>query len=487
MAVMDNVELDLNLRPDVLEQRQTRLGFLLIGLLAIIIIIAPIHAVLLADLAERVDTFSVLFWAVAIISLVTGHQLWKRQLTVQGTWTVILGMVVSLGIIVWAIPDNVNSYYLVLIPVGIAAILLDWKNVPTILQISVIMVAVIALLQNSVADAFSVAAIPIIVSILTSALIYITLEDNNDLTSWAFYAHQKSERRSKMYYEQREQLTKTLFELTLANNELERLNNEIEQARIEVQRAFEVRSRFLSTMSHELRTPLNAVNNFSQIVANGILGTVNDAQVDALNKITLSGKHLLSMINDILDISKIESGALELLIEEDVDLQEELQVAIAGGEALLDDKSVELVLDIQDPLPPISCDKRRVRQVMLNLISNACKFTDEGTVTIGLHQNNGRMLFSVRDTGPGIAPEDIDAVFETFTQTSTGLKQGSGTGLGLPISRNLAEAHGGKLWVESELNAGATFYFSLPIIPHRKTRPLTQPKPPVGLKEAIAT
>ncbi|MBZ0315340.1 MAG: GAF domain-containing protein [Anaerolineae bacterium] len=239
---------------------------------------------------------------------------------------------------------------------------------------------------------------------------------------------------------------------------------EKEAALQEAERASKIKSQFLAAMSHELRTPLNAILNFSQFVSSGMLGSVNDEQVDILNKITASGKHLLGLINDVLDISKIESGALTLFVEEKVNLATELHAVEATGHTILADKPVELKVDIDDNLPLVVGDKRRIRQIMLNLVSNACKFTETGEVNIQLRRHEAdEILFSVKDTGPGIAPEDHEAIFETFRQTEAGLRQSEGTGLGLPISRRLAEAHGGRLFVDSTLGQGATFSVVLPI------------------------
>jgi signal transduction histidine kinase/low affinity Fe/Cu permease len=223
----------------------------------------------------------------------------------------------------------------------------------------------------------------------------------------------------------------------------------------EAETANETKSRFLANMSHELRTPLNAILNFSAFVADGVLGPVNDEQADVLNESIASGKHLLSLINDVLDITKIEAGALTLFVEDRVDLRDELRAVEASGRALLGDKPVALTVSVDEDVPPVVGDRRRIRQIMLNLVSNACKFTDEGRVTIHLQQKTGgEVLLTVQDTGPGIAPEDHTAIFETFRQTEVGLRHSEGTGLGLPISLRLAEAHGGRLWFDSTLGQG---------------------------------
>jgi signal transduction histidine kinase/HAMP domain-containing protein len=236
-----------------------------------------------------------------------------------------------------------------------------------------------------------------------------------------------------------------------------------EASRKEAEQANVVKSQFLAAMSHELRTPLNAVLNFTQFVSTGMLGDVNAEQVDMLDKVVQSGKHLLSLINDVLDISKIEAGALKLFIEEGIDMRAESETAVAAAKGLLAEKPVELITDIAADLPLVVGDKRRLRQIMLNLVSNACKFTEEGEVRISIQPEGESIRFAVTDTGPGIAKEDYELIFETFRQSNTGLRQGEGTGLGLPISRRLAEAHGGRLWLESTIGAGTTFYFTIPV------------------------
>jgi signal transduction histidine kinase len=217
-------------------------------------------------------------------------------------------------------------------------------------------------------------------------------------------------------------------------------------------------------MSHELRTPLNAILNFTEIVALEKLGSLTERQKSVLQKSLDSGKHLLDLINDVLDMTKIESGMMELFVEDQIDLYEELRSIIPATEILLKDKPVALIQDIDSNLPTILGDRRRIRQILLNLFSNAVKFTDKGSITLSVKtKSDGSLLFAVIDTGPGIPFDQQSMIFEPFVQTETGIKQNEGTGLGLPISRRLAEAHGGALWVESEPGDGAAFYLSLPI------------------------
>ena len=253
------------------------------------------------------------------------------------------------------------------------------------------------------------------------------------------------------------------IELQATVDEFLRANEKAEKARKEAERANSVKSAFLASMSHELRTPLNAIINLTKFVANGDLGPLNKAQEDTLNEVIASGKHLLSLINDVLDMSKIESGSLNLFIEDNIDLKEVLSAVCSTGRVLLAEKPVELTTDIAADLPRLRADRQRVYQVLLNIMSNACKFTRRGSIKLQAYQKGDDIVVSVQDSGPGIAPEDCALVFEAFKQTDSGLRQAGGTGLGMPISKNLVEAHGGRIWLESELDKGSKFFVSIPV------------------------
>ena len=236
-------------------------------------------------------------------------------------------------------------------------------------------------------------------------------------------------------------------------------------ARHQAEQADHIKAQFLASMSHELRTPLNSILTFSELMEMGTFGDVNEEQEDYLGKILFSGRHLLALINDVLDISKMESGMMKLFIEGDFDVIQETKQVSASVEKLIGDKDVELILDVDSTLPMLAIDKRRIRQVLFNILSNAVKFTEEGTITLSAKHKGDSVLFAVIDTGPGIPANQQDLIFEPFQQTETGIKHAGGTGLGLPISKRLVEAHGGRLWLESTVGDGSIFYFTLPIKP----------------------
>ena len=224
-----------------------------------------------------------------------------------------------------------------------------------------------------------------------------------------------------------------------------------------------LKSQFLANMSHELRTPLNSIIGFSRVVLKGIDGPITDRQREDLEAIHNSGQHLLGLINDILDVSKIEAGKMELNFEL-IELGEIVHGVMSTAVALVKDKPVDLEQSVPGDLPCIMADERRVRQVLLNLVSNAAKFTVEGAIRVGARVEGDEVVVSVADTGPGIAQDEMEEIFEPFTQVDASTtREHGGTGLGLTISHSFVQLHGGRMWVESELGEGSTFFFTLPL------------------------
>jgi signal transduction histidine kinase len=216
-------------------------------------------------------------------------------------------------------------------------------------------------------------------------------------------------------------------------------------------------------MSHELRTPLNAIIGFSEVLAEGMFGEINEKQTEYLRDILESGEHLLSLINDILDLSKIEAGRMELE-PMDFDLPSAVENALILVRERASRRGVTLERTIDERVGMIRADERKVKQVLLNLLSNALKFTPEGgRIDVRAAVTDGMAEISVVDTGIGIAPEDQNAVFEEFRQVGTAAKKVEGTGLGLALSRKFIELHGGRIWVKSQVGAGSTFTFTLPL------------------------
>jgi signal transduction histidine kinase/DNA-binding response OmpR family regulator len=250
-------------------------------------------------------------------------------------------------------------------------------------------------------------------------------------------------------------------ELQAAKDEVEAFSHAILRAKEEVERASKFKDQFLSTMSHELRTPLNAVLGFSDLLTEERYGPLNDRQKRYLNHIHTGGKHLLTLINDILDLSKIEAGRLQLAIE-NVRVNSTLAEAIDTMRSLADKKSQTLVQHAAADLS-VRADGTRFKQVLMNLIGNAIKFTPEnGRIEVAAQQLGDMVRVDVRDSGPGIPPEEQKRIFEAFYRLRNSEKAVEGTGLGLAITQRLVELHGGQLGIESQPGSGSCFYFTLP-------------------------
>ena len=242
-----------------------------------------------------------------------------------------------------------------------------------------------------------------------------------------------------------------------------RLFEEIQDKSRQVEEASKHKSQFLANMSHELRTPLNAILGYTELILDGIYGEAPDKMRTVMERVQSNGKHLLGLINDVLDLSKIEAGQLVLSIQ-DYSIKDVVHGVYSAVEPLANSKKLAFKIDVPPNLPPARGDDRRLTQVLLNLVGNAIKFTDAGEVAVKAAAANGAYTISVRDTGPGIAEADQAKIFDEFQQAdSTQTKAKGGTGLGLSIAKRIIEMHGGKLWVESSLGAGSTFSFTVPL------------------------
>jgi signal transduction histidine kinase/uncharacterized membrane protein len=247
-----------------------------------------------------------------------------------------------------------------------------------------------------------------------------------------------------------------------------RLFQEIEDKSRQLQEASQHKSQFLANMSHELRTPLNAILGYTELMADGAYGEPSEKTLEVLKRLEANGKHLLGLINDVLDLSKIEAGQLVLELS-DYCMQDIAQTVRSTLEPLAADKKLAFKVDVASQLPPGHGDGRRLTQVLINLVGNAIKFTDTGEVAIEAEAHNGSFHVSVRDTGPGISSADQARLFQEFQQADNAItKKKGGTGLGLAISKRIIEMHGGRIWVESQPGQGSTFTFTLPVIVERQ-------------------
>ena len=243
-----------------------------------------------------------------------------------------------------------------------------------------------------------------------------------------------------------------------------RLFREIEAKSKQLEVASQHKSEFLANMSHELRTPLNAIIGFSEVLQERLFGELNEKQAEYTDDILTSGRHLLSLINDILDLSKIEAGRMELEVTTFY-----LPDAIENALLLIRERAsrhgIKLDRAVDDRLGDYTGDERKIKQILVNLLTNAVKFTPEGgRIKVEAGLGDSAVIVSVADTGIGIAKEDQEAIFEEFRQVGSNYAQKrEGTGLGLALTKRFVELHGGNIWVESEVGKGSTFTFTLPI------------------------
>jgi signal transduction histidine kinase len=250
-----------------------------------------------------------------------------------------------------------------------------------------------------------------------------------------------------------------------------RLFDEIQEKSRQLAEASQHKSQFLANMSHELRTPLNAILGYTELILDSVYGEMPEKARSVLDRVQRNGRHLLGLINDVLDLSKIEAGQLTLSLSE-YSLKSVIQTVFSAVEPLAAEKQIALKIDIAPELPQGHGDERRLTQVLLNLVGNAIKFTDSGEVSIRGSSANGSFDVAVRDTGPGISKTDQAKLFQEFQQADNSItRKKGGTGLGLAISKRIIEMHGGRIWVESSPGHGSTFTFTLPVTVEQQTRP----------------
>ncbi len=384
-----------------------------------------------------------------------------------------IGLVGSITLAIYLFQKPEISVFYALLPM-ITVICLGWR---TGFFIQLIIAGAVFWLNNGLVQAHPSLTYSIAVcvgGVISGLLGWASMQAVLTVTEWALYSFRQADNRLRETQDHRGQLAHVVKELDSANIRLERLNNMLVVARAEAEEAKDARNRFALAISHELRTPLNFIISFSEIMVKSPatyapLSRWPQGLYDDIQEIYRSSKHLMRLVNDVLDLGQIENMRMNL-IKEWISTAQIIGETTEMMQRAFDLKGITLRTEIEPDLPLVYVDRTRIRQVILNLVNNSLRFTDQGSVTLRLRRSeNDTLLVSVADTGTGIAQEDIHKIFEDFQQVSQdSWRRREGTGLGIPISKRFIELHGGKMWVESELGKGTCFYFTLPVATNGK-------------------
>ena len=365
-----------------------------------------------------------------------------------------------------------EAIFLLVIPVGLATLTISrGAGIATAAFCTVLVLVAPSWLPS--ADP-RVAVVVIVVIWITLGMVWLTLRPLLRAVRWAWSAYEKGQLLLDQARDYQRQLGETLEDLRGANEQLTRLNRQAQSLRRVAEEERHTKEQFVANVSHELRTPLNMVIGFCEMITQApeTYGeAVPSALLADLDVVLRNSRHLASLIDDVLDLSQVEAGKMAI-VRERAGLSRIVRSAAVAVRPLYESKGLRLDLELSPDLPEVFCDRTRIREVVLNLLSNAGRFTARGGVRVRATREGTDVIFSVADTGPGIAAADQDRLFRPFEQLDSGLQRGfRGTGLGLAISKNFVELHQGRMWLESTPGEGTTVSFRLPIDPPEQPQP----------------
>ncbi len=398
----------------------------------------------------------------------------------SAAWTYVISVLVAFGVaLVFAENQLLDTLpFAFPLVVFIVGLLLKPVNTIVVAGISSLIILAAPLLGGHTTPATSGIQTAAIVLTFVSAVIAAQVAgDLYQIAEWALSNYQRERRVAGELFENRQALEKSLARSTALGDRLQETNTELDSAREAAEEAKHFRGQFLANMSHELRTQLNSIIGFSETMLKfpamyDEVTLPNTYEAD-LQQIYNSGRQLLTLINDILDLAKVDAGKLDVRMER-VGLHNVINNVVSTAHGLVGNKPVKLDSDIPDILPDVWADEARVRQVMLNLYSNAAKFTEGGTIKLVVREIEDGVHLSITDSGIGIASHNLNLIFEEFKQADTGGRDPrSGAGLGLAISRQLMTLMGGQIWAESEIGKGSTFHLTL----QAYHAPIAKPEP----------
>ena len=419
------------------------------------------------------------FLIAVVVGLDAALALWllpRCLLAAQFTW--LLGLATTITLAIYLLGQAEIAFFYALLPL-VASLVVGWPG-------GLAMEGLVALLAWWF---FRSALVPLRYSlgiatggVFTGVLGWAATRALLTVTQWSFLGFEQARERMEEALEQRVELKQTQEDLVQANQELARLSDRLKVLQRVAEEARQAKEAFVANVSHELRTPLNMIIGFSEMIAQSphLYGARLPAALLAdIAAIRRNSQHLSRLVDDVLDLSQVEAGRMALS-KEWASLAEIVDAAVRVVQPLFASKGLYLEVEVPPDLPPVFCDGTRVRQVVINLLSNAGRFTEQGGVHVcaWCERNGGRghgspesavdgasVVVGVADTGPGIAPQDQERLFEPFQQLDSSIRRRhGGSGLGLSISRRFVEMHGGEMWLESQVNVGTTFYFRLPVV-----------------------
>jgi signal transduction histidine kinase len=424
-------------------------------------------------------------WTPSTLALLTCYFSFKLHRASKfryATYIFIGGLILSIiSFMLWPNSQfNQWQVYLLLLVVAMAGLLITPQATAVAAGFAVIATVGAASILNGFSWAtFQPLLAPLAMTCGMAAMSWIGSAYLTTALKWAMASQASAQQRSRELLESQRKLQR-------AYSMLETTNLRLKEAELIAKKASELKTRFITNLSHEVRTPLTAIINFSYILLQTNTSDIPEEQkLDYLTRIYEAGELLRDIANDLLDLAKIEAGQMELF-REPIDLAEISTSVMNTVAGLIKDKSIELRQELPPNLPTVKADEVRIRQILLNLLGNAAKYTDEGHITLRVSENNGNLLkISVIDTGIGIKKEDFERIFEEFQQAEEAFTlRKPGAGLGLPISKKFVELHGGRLWVESEVGRGSAFHFTLPIDASSPTAESTENADSIAENEA---
>ncbi|MBI1278847.1 MAG: response regulator [Anaerolineaceae bacterium] len=410
---------------------------------------------------------------VLFVCTILSYLILKSKRVDSAGYVFITGLTFSVALQLAYVGPNATIYALLVLPIAVASLVLEYSEMSIVTTMVSLSAVVFASFSIGFGPSIVPSVIPIMLYCTLAAIFYLKNFQSDERIRWTLDNQRKDNRRAEMFYDQSEQLQKAYLEVQHYSSKLEMVNKQLAEAQKQAEQASKAKSTFLSNMSHELRTPLNVIIGYSNSMLNMPKmfqnKSLSEAHKPFVQLIEENGHYLVGLISDVLDLGKIEAGKLELH-RDATELPSLFRGVMATSVGLLKGKPVQLRSDFPENLPKIWADPMRVRQIILNLMSNALKFTESGSVTLSARVEDDCVKISVTDTGIGIPESALAVIFDRFQQAENDTdKKYGGTGLGLDISKQLSLMHGGNLTVTSEVGRGSVFTVTLPISAERIT------------------